>query len=59
MEMGSGPDACDVARLILGLLSPKISQPQDGEGEGPCVLPLGDCRGGELSQGNNMIFFPR
>jgi len=45
MEMGSGPDACDVAELILSLLSAKISQPQYGEGEGLCFLPFGWLQG--------------
>ena len=48
VEMGFGPDACDVAELILGLLSAKISQPQDGEGEDYASSPLGSYRGGDL-----------
>lgn len=57
VEMSSGPNTCDVAELILGLLSARISQPQDWEGEGLCFLPLSGYRREELSQGNNMFFF--
>lgn len=40
-EMGSAPKASDVAELILGLLSAKTSQPQDGEGGGLWFLLVG------------------
>lgn len=46
-ETGSGPDACDMAEIILGLLSAKISQPQVEEGEGLCFLPVGWLQGEE------------
>lgn len=45
-----GPDACDGVELILSLPSAKISQPEDGKGEGLCFLPLGGCLGGEISE---------
>lgn len=44
-ETGSSPDACDMAELILGLLSAKISQPQVEEGEGLCFFPVGWLQG--------------